>query len=215
MTIIKDATIFWLKADPNNPVKIGDDNDGNPRMGWEVELRTEDKAEANRWRKEYNATKHVKAVREDKDDEESAVLFYRWKFRRNQFKANGQESNPPEVLRGDTGEAFSDPKIVGNGSVGDVRIFTREFTHDGVTKHVHYFLGLSVKELHRYVPQPKEEFEHVNSMKVVDPDGSDDGDVGSKALEKADAQPKKGRAAPKSKKTTPKDLDDEIPFDQG
>ena len=66
---LEDVALFFTKVDPENPVEI--DQSGN--TGWETQIRTKDRAKVKEWR-EMNLP--VRAVREDKDDEESAILYY-------------------------------------------------------------------------------------------------------------------------------------------
>lgn len=207
--IFKNCEIYFLKADPERPVVLNTNEDGSKRTGWEVELRTTDKAVAAKWRKEYRGGKLVKAVREDKDDDESPIKFYRWKLRRNAFKANGDASNPIEVVRGDTGEPM-DPRIIGNGSVADVRVYQRDYDTEAGPAVAHYLMGLSLRKLVKYTPKPKEEFETVERMEVVDDDGE------PRNFGDEDQQEKDSGVKVKSKgksKLKNDDLDDEIPFD--
>ena len=210
--ILNDVNIFYLKADPSRPVKLGENQKtGEERKGWEVELRTTDKDVAKQWRVDFNGGKNVRAVREDKDDEESPIKFWRWKLRKNAFKANGESSPPVEVLRGDTGEPL-DPRIVGNDSLADVRIIQREYTIDGVTNTASYLLAVSVKRLVKYEAPEREEFETVDKMEVIDDQGAEV-EAGKAALEAAENPGKsKGKGGNRKKAVKTDDLEDEIPF---
>lgn len=209
MAIIKNVELHWTKIDPKRPTVINEKDDGEKVTGWEVECRTPDKAQAQAWKKLVGA-KLVRAIREDKDDEESAILYWRMKLKKKQFNAAGEEKEAPEVVRGDTLENM-DPNIVGNGSVADLRIFQYEYSFKQggqlVEGMASVLMGIKVKKLVKYVPQAREEWdEDDNEFEVVG--GEDDEE---KWDNKEDAKPK-GKGKSKAKTPSNDIDDDEIPF---
>lgn len=209
MAIIKNVELHWTKIDPKRPTVINERDDGEKVTGWEVEGRTTDKAQAQAWKKTVGS-KSVKAIREDKDDEESAILYWRMKLRKKQFNAAGEEKDAPEVVRGDTLEDM-DPNIIGNGSVADLRIFQYEYSFKQGGQMVEglasVLMGIKVKKLVKYTPKPKEEWdEDDNEFEVV---GGEDDE--KKWDNKEDDEPK-GKLKSKGKRPSNDIDDDEIPF---
>ncbi|QGH74632.1 hypothetical protein KNU84_gp072 [Bacteriophage DSS3_VP1] len=209
MAIIKNVELHWTKLDPKRPTVINEKDDGEKVTGWEVECRTTEKAQAQAWKKLVGA-KSVRAIREDKDDEESPILYWRMKLRKKQFNAAGDEKDAPEVVRGDTLEAM-DPNIIGNESIADLRIFQYDYSFkqggqlvEGVAS---VLMGVKVKRLVKYVPQAREEWdEDDNEFEVV---GGEDAE--KEWDNKEDEQPK-GKSKSKAKRPSNDIDDDEIPF---
>lgn len=217
--LLKNVEIYYPRLDPKRPIVIQEGEDGEEdKMGWEVTLRTTNKNQAKAW-KDIVGSKMVKAIREDKDDEESDIMYWQLRLRKKQTKANGEEAEPVEVVRCDTLEAL-DPKIIGNGSKGDVRIFQYDYSFKQKGQLVEglasMLTGIKIKKLKKYTAAAREEFEAEDGFEVEDENGNvvsneDDGTFGGK--DEPEEQPKKGtrkskpKAAPKQE-----NIDDEIPF---
>jgi len=145
--VLENVELFFTKVDPTRPTDITQDG----KLGWETQIRTKDKSVAANWR---NLALPVKAVREDKDDEESKILFWRTTIRRKYLNAKSnkvvsaimqdegismdaairkaiksKEIDPPKaptVLDGNLEDV--DPGSIGNGSVANVRVFQYDYS---------------------------------------------------------------------------------------
>jgi hypothetical protein len=111
-----------------------------------------------------------------------------------------------------------DPKIIGNSSIADVRIYQYDysFKQKGTTIEgtASVLMAVKLKKLVKYTPKDREEFEK-DDFEVVDPDNEDEGEDDGSHVSKEDEKPKKGKGTNKPKATTRAnrpDLDDEIPF---
>jgi len=198
MTILKSVPVYFTKLDPRRPIVLMEDADkpasdvkldGMERAGatvkeleeakagkvtgWEVVCRTSDKAQATAWKAEIGS-KNVRAIREDREDEESAILYWQMKLKRKQFKANGEYADVPEVKRGDTLEDL-DPTIIGNGSIADIRIYQYpySFTQNGklIEGDASVLMGIKLSKLIKYEAKPREEFDK-GGFEVVDDEGN-------------------------------------------
>jgi hypothetical protein len=241
MTVMKNVEVFFTKLVADRPIVLTDDDEkpategkleGMRRagatakeieqaeegkvIGWELTGRTEDKAKAAAWKQVLGA-KAVRAIREDKDDDESEIKYWQIKLRKKKFKVDGAISDPVEVVRGDTLEDL-DPKIIGNGSIADVRIYQYDysFKQKGTTIEgtASVLMAVKVKKLVKYTSKDREEFEK-DDFEVVDPDNEDEGEDDGSHVSKEDEKPTKGKGTNKPKATTRAnrpDLNDEIPF---
>jgi hypothetical protein len=139
-------------------------NKDNPTF--EVQIRTQDRDV-----KKYWESLGLKVQTVDPDDGD---LFYRTNLRKRKFKADGSLSAPPEVLDGNLEEL--DPMIVGNGSIGNVRIWLRDYTRPDGQKATSATLdGVQVTTLVKFVR--KEGFDKPQfgqtEMTVIEPPEED------------------------------------------
>ena len=122
MAILKGVEIWFAKVDPARPnAKF---NKKNPT--WEVQLRTADKAKKKEW-EALNLP--VKAVVPDEGEP-----YFRLNLRKKSIKADGEASSPVSILNGHL-EAV-DPNSIGNGSIGNARIYQYEYPKEGGGKSV-------------------------------------------------------------------------------
>ena len=111
--IIRDAELHWAKlVKPVEPFGT---------LQWELQMRTADKEEAEKWKKEFYLT--VKT--EDGDD----GTYYKANVKRKAIKKDGDQNTPPEVLDG--AKKPIDGNSVGNGSVGNVMLFQFPYEMQG------------------------------------------------------------------------------------
>ena len=239
MTVMKNVELFFTKLVADRPIILSDDEekvaseaklegmrkagatakeieqaeDGKV-IGWEITGRTTDKAKAAAW-KQLLGSKAVRAIREDKEDDESEIKYWQIKLRKKKFKADGDISDPVEVLRSDTLEDL-DPKIIGNGSVADLRIYQYEysFKQKGVTIEgtASILMGVKVKKLVKYTPKDREEFEK-DAFSVVDSNGEEqEQEDESQHVAEEEEKPKREAKGKTKPKRVSDDFDDEIPF---
>jgi hypothetical protein len=172
MAIIKNVEVWWAKLDPAHPVKpvTPTNDDGTPKpKQWEVQIRTtskEQKAEL------ANIGVVLKAVREDKDDEESKILYYKTNLSRKAVKREpGKPDVPneaPAVTNG-RGEPV-DPTTLGNGTVCNIRIYQREYELKGIKKTANTLMALQVVKHVVYTASPMEDFEEEFDTETILPE---------------------------------------------
>jgi len=161
--VLENVELYFTKVDPQSPVAITADG----KTGWETQLRTKSKEEAKHWR---SLSLNVKAVREDKDDEDSKIIFWKTTLRKKQFNSKGLETKAPQVVGGDLSEV--DPTTIGNGSVANVRVFQYDYAFKpeggGLQEGVgSVLMSMQITELLEYVPQNRESAFTVTKMKRV------------------------------------------------
>lgn len=156
--LLKDCEIWFLKADPSRPNKRF--NPENPT--WEVQIRTEDKEKKKAWEE---AKLVVKAIVPDE-----GPPYFRVNIRKKYLKEDGTQSSHPEVI--DANLNPLDPNIIGNGSIGNVRIFQYEYPKAaGGVGTASVFMGVQITKLIKYTPKPREdEFEDAGEMQVIEED---------------------------------------------
>lgn len=235
--MLEDVPLFFTKIIADRPIVLTDNNEPASAgqiegmeesgateaeieqakdgvvIGWEITGRTEDKKVARNW-KEQLGSKAVRAVREDKDDDESPIKYWQIRLRKKKFNAKGKKVEPVGVQRGDTLEAL-DPSIIGNGSVADVRVYKYDYSFSKggslIEGTASVLMGLLITKLVKYEPKERQDFEK-KSFTIVDEDGDELDKRGKKSsVDEDDADDDKG--SKKNNKRKPVDLDDdEIPF---
>jgi len=152
MAILKNVELFFAKLDPNKPNATFDAN--NPT--WELQIRTRDKKQAKEW-KELNLN-----VKPDEDDQ---GMFYKANLKKKTKKANGDPQNPVSLVGGDLSPI--DPNILGNGSIGNVRVYQYEYNVGGRKGIASMLMAVQVTTLKEYTPKPREDDFEMVEMEVV------------------------------------------------
>jgi hypothetical protein len=189
--IVKDLEFFWAK--------LGKPVDPFGTLQWEMQVRFPKKRE-----EEMEAYGKVKPV-----DGEKGKLSVN--LRKKALKADGSPAQQIEVV--DTKGELIDPRTIGNGSKGNVKLMLRDYEVKGpngkVTKRGTQVMltKVQVTELVKYEPKSTNDFDY------------DDTDLDDEQAEAAETQAKKvaSKKAPaaKGKPGRPKkvaDMDDDIPF---
>ena len=176
MAILKNQEIHFVKLDPNRPDKGMGTAAQPPKPNWSVTIRTTDKAVRKTWT-EMGITS--KAVREDKTDEESKILYYQATLRKN---ANTLKNNvlvpakPVDIVDGKHQDI--DPNSVGNGSIANLMLFERKYKLEGVDKVSWILMKVQVVKLKVYVHKPMEEFEDCDTEVITPEDKPNGGTAG-------------------------------------
>jgi hypothetical protein len=152
MAILNNVEIFFAKLDPNKPNATFDAN--NPT--WEVQIRTRDKKVAKEW-KDLNIN-----VKTDDDDD---GVFYKANLKKKTKKANGEPQNPVKLLGGDLSDI--NPNTLGNGSIGNVRIYQYKYNVGGREGIASMLMAVQVTTLKEYTPKPREDDFEMTEMTVV------------------------------------------------
>lgn len=163
MAILKGVEIWFAKVDPARPnAKF---NKKNPT--WEVQLRTTDKVKKKEW-EALNLP--VKAVVPDEGEP-----YFRLNLRKKSIKADGEASSPVSILNGHL-EAV-DPKSIGNGSIGNVRIYQYEYPKEGGGKGIATVLmGIQLTTHIMYQAKPRDDDFGMEDYDQIAPEDTDDDD---------------------------------------
>jgi len=152
MAILKNVELFFAKLDESKPNARFDAN--NPT--WEVQIRTRDKKQAKEW-KDLNV--NVKT-----DDDDNGV-FYKATLKKKTKKASGEPQNPVNLVGGDLSPI--DPNTLGNGSIGNVRIYQYNYEVGGRKGIASMLMAVQVTTLKEYTPKPREDDFEMTEMEVI------------------------------------------------
>ena len=156
--IIQNVSLFFAKLDPERPSARF--NKTNPT--WEVQIRTTDKEVRNEW---IAAGLNVVPVVPDNGEP-----FFRVNLRKKSIKEDGTPAGPVEVVDGKLQPL--DPNTIGNGSVGNIKLFQYNYTKDGGGKGIASVLNkVQVTKHLVYVPRVyDEDFVDVGETEVYMPE---------------------------------------------
>jgi len=149
--IIRDVEFHWAKLDKT--VKPF----GTER--WETQLRTRDEDKAKEM-----TDMHLTM----KKEEDSDGSYWKCNVNRNLYKANQdkvpeherEKNTPPDVLDGNKQPL---EKLVGNGSIGNVKIFQAPYNFSGRKGVSNVLTAVQVIELEKYKPNTGVDFDVVDA----------------------------------------------------
>lgn len=118
MALVENVEMFFAKLDPKRPSSKF--NKDNPT--WELQIRTTDKEQKKAWE---TLNLPVKAVMPDDD----TPPFWRVNLRKKSIKTDGSAAGPVIVV--DYNNKPIDPNTIGNGSIGNLRIFQYPYANNG------------------------------------------------------------------------------------
>jgi hypothetical protein len=171
MAIIRDCEIWFAKLDPKRPnAKY---NKKNPT--WECQIRTASKEVKKAW-EAMNLS--VKAVVPDEGDP-----YFRVNLRKKSIKEDGEAAGPVKVVNGGLDDI--DPNTIGNGSIGNIRIFQYEYPKDdGKSKGIaSVLMGIQITKHIVYKAKPRDDDFDMTETETVDHGdmGDDDDNPAPKA----------------------------------
>jgi len=163
--IIRDCEIWYPKLSPKRP---------NTRFSkvnptWEIQVRTQSRETKKYW---LDCDLKPKDVLPDEGEP-----YFRLNFKKRTIKANGEEAAPVEVINGNMDDV--DPNTIGNGSVGNVRIFQYAYdnTADGGEKGIATILmGIQLTKHILYKAKSGESFEEEETEVIALPDEEEEVD---------------------------------------
>lgn len=180
MAILTNVTIYYPHLDPARPHK-SEYTESNPT--WEIQLRTTDPAEVTRW-KEAGVIGRLIKYKDDHEDPNKAGEAILTEDGKKQWRANlrkrsltsdmpPKQAKPVEVVDGN--KQPLNPRIIGNGSIANVRIFLREYEVKGEKRTAPVLMGVQVTTLVKYEGSSfeQEEFD-VAEMHIIE--NADNGD---------------------------------------
>ncbi|MDH5182285.1 MAG: hypothetical protein OEX12_00210 [Gammaproteobacteria bacterium] len=165
--IVENCELWYCKLDPKFPNKKFSKK--NP--AWEIQIRTKVKEVADLWRESDLRVKRI--IPEDAD--ENPIIedaYWRVNLRKRSIKADGDPANPVDVVDGNLDEI--DARSLGNGSVGNLRIFQYEYENDDDDKGIaNMLMGIQVTKHVVYKPKEQAAFGQTTTeviTPVEDPD---------------------------------------------
>jgi hypothetical protein len=164
MPVIKQVEIWYPRLSADRPTQY---KGMGPRT-WNLQLRTYDKKEADRWKKEYG-------MKITPEENEEGKIYYRAKLSRKAYApvadSKGQvddldrPKDPPSVIM-KNGEKL-DPYSIGNGSIADVAFSV--YTPPNSEEVFRTLITVAVKKLiRRQVRESDTEIELDDDIEIVD-----------------------------------------------
>ena len=196
MPILSNVEIWFAKVDPKHPsTKF---NKKNPT--WECQIRTTDKAQKKEWEEMHLA---VKAMIPDEGEP-----YYRVNLKKKSIKEDGEPSSFVDVVDGDLNPV--NPTSIGNGSIGNVRIYQYDYTNseNGKPGVASILMGIQLTKHIVYVPKPRDDDFTETTTEVIAPTAEENEEepVGDNFV-KEGGKPKV--STPKAP-STPKSSDEEV-----
>ncbi len=156
MPIISNCELWFPKLDPKRPNSKF--NKENPT--WEVQIRTSSKEVKKNWEE---LQLPVKAIVPDE-----GAPYYRVNLKKKVFKENGENSSPVKLVNGKLEDM--DPNSVGNGSLGNVRIYQYEYPKkDGGKGFASVLMGVQVTKHVLYTPKARNDEFGETETEIVEP----------------------------------------------
>lgn len=209
MAIIKNAEMWFAKLDPKYPnARI---NKTNPT--WELQLRTADVEQKKEWEALGFKPKLI-VGKEGSENEGEPILNkdgkkqWRINLKKKSLKQDKKtkemlDADPVKVVNGHLEEI--DPTTIGNGSIGNIRIFQYEYENaEGKNALAAVLMGVQVKKHIVYTPKPREDDFEMEETETIVPDDDDDNDN--------EATPAKSPSTPKAPKVATADEHPEDAF---
>jgi hypothetical protein len=163
MPILHNVEIYYVKCDPRRP--NAQFNKENPT--WELQIRTADAAKKKEWKDMGLGVKDV--VPED-----GSKPFFRVNLRKKSIREDGSAAPPVAFVNGKLENI--DPNTVGNGSVGNVRVYQYEYPKKPTGKGIaNVLMGVQVTKHIVYKPKPRDPDFTETETETVGPEGAADG----------------------------------------
>lgn len=160
MAILKNCELFFIKCDPKRP----NDKFDKQNPTWEVQIRTTSKET----RKEWEALKlPVKAIVPD-----DGPAYFRVNIKKKSVKADGTPATPVTVVNGKLEEI--DPNTIGNGSIGNVRIFQYDYRDGKGVASI--LMGIQLTKHLVYVPKKRDDEFGFADTEVIEPTAEEAGE---------------------------------------
>jgi hypothetical protein len=116
---------------------------------WECQIRTTDKAVRKEWEA---AGLPVKAIVPDEGE-----TYFRVNLRKRSIKKDGEKADPVEVVDGKRRPI--DPNTIGNGSIGNIRLWQYQYDGDDGEKTASVLMAVQITKHIVYTPKPREDYE--------------------------------------------------------
>jgi hypothetical protein len=163
MALLTDCELWFLRCDPARPNNKFDKE--NPT--WEVQIRTTDKTQKKEWEA---LSLPMKAMVPDE-----GPPYFRVNLKKSSIKKDGTPAAPVKIVDGDLNEI--DPNTIGNGSVGNIRIFQYDYPkkEGGGTGIATILMAIQITKHIEFERRPREdEFGKTTTTRVPLPDADPD-----------------------------------------
>jgi hypothetical protein len=166
--ILNNCAIFYAHLDPNRP----NTKFSKKSPTWDIQIRTTSKEQRKEW---IAAGLRVKDVIPDGDE----PPYFSATLRKKCVKADLSPGEPPELVDAELNPI--DPRTIGNGSIGNVRIFQYEFsgtneqTGEPISGLASVLMGVQLIEHVVYTPKPRDEsndFKATGKTRQIIPDAA-------------------------------------------
>ena len=158
--ILKNVMIRWAKLSPENP----DNGFDGTTPQWNLQALTRDKAQADEWKQ---------AGLNPKPDSDDQGMLYRITTKKLTTGKNGEPNKPVPVVGPDL-MPLEDPGVVGNGSVGNVKIRTYEYNYNGRKGIGQRLEAVQITKLVEYQAGPSKILEGFEAIDADDTSVDDD-----------------------------------------
>jgi len=164
MAILEKCELWFPKLDPARPNARF--NKTNPT--WEVQIRTSDKEVKKQWEALNLSIKGVIP------EEEGAKPYWRVNLNKKSLKKTGEPNNGVAVVDAQLKEVA--PNSIGNGSLGNVRIWQYDYQKpEGGTGIGTTLMSIQLLKHIVYVPQPRDDdFKAGGETETIVPEMPDD-----------------------------------------
>jgi len=165
---IENAPLYFCKLDPKRPnAKFNRDN-----PTWEVQIRTTDKEQKKDWESKGLLVKVVVP------DEDGVETYWRVNLRKKSIKNSGEAASPVVVVDGNLNPI--DPNTIGNGSIGNVRVYQYEYPKKDKSGKglVSVLMGVQVTKHLVYKPKPRDDEFQEADMETIDPPDEEEAEAG-------------------------------------
>lgn len=137
---LNKVSLWFIKCDPKNPSRKMNPNDPQ----WEVQIRTTDPAENERWLAMGLPAKFFIPPGKGPADG-----YFRVNLNKRAFRKDGTSAQPVEVVTGNLQPL--DPNTIGNESIGNLRLLPRDYKdRQGNSKKAWTLMGVQVTRLVPY-----------------------------------------------------------------
>jgi len=200
MALLKKCPLFFVRLVPDRPNKKY--NRENPT--WEVQIRTEDPKQKKEW--EAQGVKLKAVVPED-----GSPPYWKTTLKKKILKKDGTPNEPVTVKAGNLTTQI-DPATIGNGSVGNVRVFQYDYPGKdgkaGGTANV--LMEVQLTKLVKYTPKARDDDFEEEDMEIIEEEEEEEKEGEEEQEEEQEEEeeeeeelpvetPKKSLAAPKKK----------------
>lgn len=176
---MKNAEMWFAKLDPKYPnARINKDN-----PTWELQLRTDDAEQKKEWEALGFKPKLI-VGKEGEDNEGEPVLNkkgkkqWRVNLKRKSLKLDKSTkemvpNEPVKVVNGHLEDIAAN--TIGNGSIGNIRIFQYEYDKvDGTKGLASVLMGVQVKKHIVYTPKARDDHFDMEETETIMPDDDDE-----------------------------------------
>ena len=116
------------------------------------------------------------------DEDKEGNTFYKVNLKKKSKKRDGTPVDPVKVVDGQLNDI--DPNTMGNGSIGNVRIYQYDYDVGGNTGIASMLMAVQVTKLIKYEPKPRDDdFELLDVPTEVVTTADNFGDNGDSAVE--------------------------------